>query len=217
MDIWEMLSRRNNRCIAFTGAGGKTTLLRRLAFDRAAAGQRVLVYTTTHMGLEQVADMPEQLQPGLPRFLGTSLPEQGKMAQPEPEQLAQVLPLSELVLVEADGSRCHPIKYPAPWEPVLPEPCTVVTVAGLSCLGADFDRVCHRSELARQALDYQGKIVDEQVLARLIAVGYGEYDPVVVLSQADTPELQKRGQLTAEFLAEYNIMEVCLTKYGFSC
>ena len=54
----------------------------------------------------------------------------------------------DLVLVEADGAKGRPLKYPAAHEPVIP-PCSgrTVVVAGLDALGRTIAEAVFRSEL----------------------------------------------------------------------
>lgn len=60
---------------------------------------------------------------------------------------------ADLVLVEADGSRRLPLKYPNATEPVVPEDTDLIlAVTGLSALGKDPAKFCHRKELAVEAL-----------------------------------------------------------------
>lgn len=60
---------------------------------------------------------------------------------------------ADLVLVEADGSRRLPLKYPNATEPVIPgDTDLILTVTGLSALRKDPAKFCHRKELAEEAL-----------------------------------------------------------------
>ncbi|MFQ6803995.1 MAG: selenium cofactor biosynthesis protein YqeC [Lachnospiraceae bacterium] len=144
--------------VSVTGAGGKTSLIWRLAEELRETGRRVVVTTTTHMAWEDGRDWVEaQTENG--RLAGETLEQIGGLLARDRcvftgrragEKIAGVLclrmetaggwsrlsALADVVLVEADGSRRHPVKVPAPWEPVIP-PCTtlVAAVAGLSCLG----------------------------------------------------------------------------------
>ena len=159
--------------VSVTGAGGKTSLIWRLAEELREIGKRVIVTTTTHMAWEDGRDWVEaRTENG--RLAGETLEQIGGLlarkrcvftGRRAGEKIAGVLPedgdcqwveqlsaLADVVLVEADGSRRHPVKVPAPWEPVIP-PCTtlVAAVAGLSCLGQSPQACCHRAELWRQA------------------------------------------------------------------
>lgn len=71
----------------------------------------------------------------------------GKLSGP-PVDPGVFSPLFDHILVEADGSRRHPLKAHRPFEPVI-SPATSLTVclAGLSGLGRRPEEVCHCPEL----------------------------------------------------------------------
>lgn len=60
-----------------------------------------------------------------------------------------LLRLCDFVLVEADGSKHMPLKFPGENEPVIPiDSDMVIAVAGMWCTGHPLSEVCHRYELA---------------------------------------------------------------------
>jgi xanthine dehydrogenase accessory factor len=68
---------------------------------------------------------------------------------------------ADVVLVEADGSRRMPLKYPAAHEPVIPANADeIVLCVGLSALGRPAREVCHRLELAIEALRLRPEFAD---------------------------------------------------------
>ncbi len=163
MLIRDALSLRPGDVVALAGAGGKTTLLYRLAAEARAAGWRVLVTSTTHMGLAPVEstgpvffDAEGDIAPALARALDEagralvlgSRVRADKLEGLRPERVAALSALADLTLVEADGARQRSLKTPALHEPVLPENTTLlVVVAALDALGEPFagDRI-HRLE-----------------------------------------------------------------------
>lgn len=63
----------------------------------------------------------------------------------EPEAMARLLEWFDVILIEADGSRCRPIKVPGEQEPVfVSQTGLVVACAGLSAIGHPFGEVCFR-------------------------------------------------------------------------
>ncbi len=184
------------RCICAVGAGGKTSLLYRLAEEYRQRGRRVLVVTTTKMYAPEKDGM---LDKGTKEILeklakdgfviaGTCLPE-GKMGPLPREVWKKVCFAADVALVEADGSRRMPLKLPGEKEPVLPEECDfLVTVAGLSALGRSWALACHRFSAA--AAEISEKEVTEKGLLRLVEKGYGGlwkiYPGCVFLNQADS-------------------------------
>lgn len=66
------------------------------------------------------------------------------------------LSLADFVLIEADGSKHKPLKFPGENEPVIPiESDLVIAVAAMWCAGQAISQVCHRYELACRFLSSQ--------------------------------------------------------------
>ncbi len=140
--------------IAVYGAGGKTTILERLAGEICRAGKKVILTTTTRM--LRPAGMPvvvggslESAAGGLRRELrehdlvalcsAVTPGAGGKMAGVEVSWVEEIWQsgLAQFVLVEADGAAGRPIKGYAPYEPVLPPGATlVIPVLGLDGIGS---------------------------------------------------------------------------------
>ena len=132
---------------------------------------------------------------------GEFQPEVRKFGPPEEEVMAFLCREAKGVYIEADGSRCLPLKYPSPWEPVIRSETThVIVLAGLSALGRKPEEVFHRLALAREHMDIPEETVTEELMARVLWAGYGKYDPIFFLNQADTPELRARGEAIAALL-----------------
>ena len=163
MLIRDALRVRPGDVVALAGAGGKTTLLYRLAAEARLAGWRVLVTSTTHMGLAPVEqtgpvffDAEGDLTPALSRALNEqrralvlgSRVRTDKLEGVSAARVAMLSALADLTLVEADGARQRSLKTPAPHEPVIPENATLlVVVSALDAVGKPFseDRI-HRLE-----------------------------------------------------------------------
>ena len=198
-----MEERRDVRLCA-AGAGGKTTLLKRLAAEYKERGIPVAVTTTTRMYAEEdprflLEPSPVKMEEILERegvvFLGRK-DRDGKMKAPEKEWMQDILDLPFLVLIEADGSRRLPVKVPGEAEPVFPEETThVVYVYGMSALGRSLSEVCFRPERAAAIL---GRSVEGPVREEDIALLAGHslggrkgvrkaWNFTVALSQADLP------------------------------
>lgn len=166
--------------IAVVGSGGKTTRIHALAERYRAEGKRVLVTTTTHMLAEPDALLGDdalaiarQLAERGYSMAGTPGPE-GKLCPLPEEVLARAAAAADVTLVEADGSRGLPVKYPANWEPVIP-PGTerIDVVTGLSALGQPWEKVCHRGELVAQCLGLApGEKLTPVHLQKLVEAAY---------------------------------------------
>lgn len=229
LDLFPELT-EGRHVVSVTGAGGKTSLIWRLTAELVQRGRRVIVTTTTHMAREegrvwaealaengrlssgalgQIAGLLEKKQ-----YVFTGRSQGEKIACPLPSDgecrwVEQLSSLADVVLVEADGSRRHPVKVPAPWEPVIP-PCTtlVAAVAGLSCLGYPAARCCHRPELWRQgpgtiqAKDLAALARDACGMRKGVKPGM-EYR--VIFNQADKEQEMEAGLAAARLLDKEGI------------
>lgn len=145
--------------ISLVGAGGKTTLMFRIARELAAAGETVLTTTTTRIYRPEpvqsaqvvVAAEPAAALAQLAHRLRRSrhvtaaagwIPEAGKLAGYPPESVSalRAAGLFRWILVEADGAARRPLKAPAAHEPVIPA-CSdwVIAVAGMAAVGRPLD------------------------------------------------------------------------------
>ncbi len=176
--------------VAFTGAGGKTTAMFRLAGELAAQGWHVITTTTTRLAGAQVSLFPchlvaEQLEPlldALPDLLRRHgqvlvyyrpLPAEDKVAGIPPGWVKAIAGLDavDIVLVEADGARGRPFKAPASHEPVVPDAATLlVPMVGVDATGAplDHDHVHRAAEVAELAGVRPGGRLTVEALARVL-------------------------------------------------
>lgn len=144
--------------IAVVGSGGKTTLIRKLAARYRGEGKTVLVTTTTHMFIEEDTLLTDDAGTiiGVLRKTGyamAGIPDGEKIKALSKETFDAVCGFADVVLVEADGSRCLPLKYPNASEPVIPENTDgIIVVCGLNALGQKAKDVCHRLELVKSCL-----------------------------------------------------------------
>jgi molybdenum cofactor cytidylyltransferase len=177
--------------IALTGAGGKSTLLFRLGKELAAAGRPALLTTTTRLWTHQADRAPFVLISGSEQTLAFELPtslrgygqalalagpagEPGKLAGLPPETICRLAALAEVgvVVVEADGSREHPLKAPAAHEPLVPACAThVIVVAGMAAVGRPLDAATvHRPERFAALAGLQpGDPLTPQAIAAVLA------------------------------------------------
>lgn len=171
------------------GAGGKTTLVYRLAAEARAAGLTVLVTTTTHMGtLAESTTGPVLVEaestPDIEADLGRALATDGRATilgrrvRPDkleglaPERVDALASRADVLLVEADGARGRSLKVPALHEPVIPSSTTlVIVVAGLDALGRPLDAATvHRLDLVCAATGAaEGAPITPALLAAALA------------------------------------------------
>jgi probable selenium-dependent hydroxylase accessory protein YqeC len=141
--------------ISFVGAGGKTTLMLRMAYELARTDKRILVTTTTKIlppEQTEVLDLiitkskQDLLRRAEVGFTHSNVIVAASHHCTKTNKLIGFCPdfLDELwrsgrfrwILAEADGSARKPIKAPAPHEPVVPrETSQMLGLIGLSVLG----------------------------------------------------------------------------------
>ncbi len=210
------------RILSFVGGGGKSTLMYALAREQARLGQKVLVTTTTRIFLPDPqyyaanAREAEALwASGSFAVIGTPVLSGTKLAFPEEALWADLSDKADVILVEADGSRHHPMKVPRSGEPVLlPQTDAVVAVLGLSAMGQPWQEVCFGLDVPRAGN------VTEEAAADLLASpegsrkGVGPLPYFVVLNQADTPLRRVSGEKIAALLARSGISQTALTTFS---
>lgn len=150
MSLVEKLGIGSKELVAFVGAGGKTTLLLELGHELSSGDKRIVLGTTTRMGVDQI---PSWAEVGSPEDIGVTTTfvvestDGPKIIGSKPEIFDRLYDTFDYVLVEADGARRRHIKAPAPHEPVIPSRATlVVVVAGMEALGRPISEVAHRPE-----------------------------------------------------------------------
>lgn len=170
--------------ISVVGAGGKTSLIFAWARELAAAGKSVVITTTTHMY------RPERMEEDGIRIVASGDPERpDKLAAPSPEILAGLRETADVVLIEADGSRRMPLKWPGENEPVIPDYTDVtVCVAGLSAVGKRTEEAVFRAAELPDAIKRDS--VDVNLMHKMLASREGGQKGVrgefrVFLNQVD--------------------------------
>ncbi len=125
----------------------------------------------------------------------------------------RVCEAADVVLVEGDGSRGLPVKYPGAHEPVIPENTTEIwLVTGMWALGQPLGEVTHRKESAmaclsqklqqeitldtRLTLTHMSILLEEGYLKPL-AAGYPQIPVRIVPGQADSLYRKAAGAMLA--------------------
>jgi len=211
-------------CLAFVGAGGKTTAMFKLARALIEGGiESVFVTASTHLGVEQakladrhlrideLAEQPTSFPKGVTLFTGWDVGED-RLAGLDEEALSSLNVRAESenvpLLIEADGSRMRPLKAPAEHEPAIPGFVdTVVVVAGLAGLGKPLSgEWVHRPERFAELTGLRdGEVITSQALAKVLIHPLGglkgipvEARRFLLLNQAGPVELQAAGKEIAE-------------------
>lgn len=181
--------------VSFTGGGGKTTAMFRLAQELADAGRYVVTTSTTrifstqtrlapyHLRLDQLTYLPFELTAALTRHrhvlvtgLTDDIADKAPGVPVETVELIRQLPGVDFVLVEADGARMRSLKAPAEHEPVVPASTTVlVPVVGLDVLQRPLtDAFVHRAaRVAALTGAAPGAPVTPELVADLLGLAQG--------------------------------------------
>ena len=220
------LGLERSKLVSLCGAGGKTSLMFALAREFTAAGERVLMTTTTKMACDEVKAWPcfaaasaEQLLERAKEVSGAAIAYSRSAADGErlvgfaPELVDELMRTEDLdrILVEADGSARRPLKAPAAHEPVIPATTqALIIVAGLNGLGLPLQAEnVFRAEIwatlsglalgASISAESLAKVVlHEEGLARGCPAGSRR---ILFLNRAESPRHRARAKQVAEFLA----------------
>lgn len=197
---------------AVIGGGGKTTLLRTLGEELAAAGARVLLCATTK--IFPFEDLPNLLDPAeedLAAALeqrrlvcaGTPVPGTGKLTAPG-LPMARLAELADYVLAEADGAAGRPLKAHAPYEPVIPrEANQAVYMVGASGFGRPVREAVHRPErfCALTGLGPEAPVTPEAAAGALRAEAPAWGPPIrIFVNQAEDAAAMAAAGCLAELL-----------------
>lgn len=189
------------RYVTFVGAGGKTSLIEYLAAGAVQRGKRVAITTTTKIFVKDPYILTEEKDPerlDMPSCLriGRSL-EGGKLTGVSFDEIDRIGGLFDLVLIEADGSKRLPLKYPAEHEPVVP-PCSemIFVIAGLDGLFCKVREKVFRWELFCDRTGIKAdEIVSPDIFLRLFSrdillKGVDDIQCTIVLNKLDTLALK---------------------------
>jgi probable selenium-dependent hydroxylase accessory protein YqeC len=215
--------------ISLVGAGGKTSLMFRLARELAEGGDSVLTTTTTKI-FEPTTDQAAHviLAQSLSKLKAQAsglLKDQRHICaaaarQPEQRKLGGFLPeiidgiynsrLFRWIIVEADGAAGRPLKVPAEHEPVIPA-CTthVVGLVGLNGVGRPLNEqwVFRLRQFVEVTGLEPGAAVSEIAVTRLLlhANGIFKSSPleaacIAFCNQADVSENFSAGRRIGEIM-----------------
>lgn len=228
-------SMNDSQVIAFVGAGGKTTSMFQLARELSPP---VIVTGTTHLGTWQTSLADEH-------FIAKSISDLEKLSphgvtlvtgpidrdRTQGLDREKILWLHEIcktnkisLLIEADGSRQTPLKAPAAHEPDIPHFVDlVVHVAGLSGLGKRLEESIFRPKIFAGLSGLKpGEKVTPDSLGRVLTHPEGGLKNmpktarrIVLLNQADTPELQALAKSISEgLLSEFDAVLTASMREG---
>ena len=234
---------KNGGVVSIVGAGGKTSLMFRLAKELSEQGDSVLTTTTTRMlmpkheqsshvilsdSLDNIIRQSKTLlkkNPHVTAALELKYPRK-KIVGFNP-QLINDLYKSKLykwIIVEADGAAMKPLKVPAAHEPVIPSSSKwVIGIMGLDAI----DKPLNRRWVFRPELysKLTGIGMDEKVTVESLALsalhqgGIFKSSPesarkILFLNKADKPGSTEKGRKIAELINRSKDTEIKRTVIG---
>ena len=165
--------------VFLTGAGGKTSLIKRMALDAKAQGKSVLVTASTKMYLPDYCDHTDlsggcfadsEITGGI--YVVSEGLDHNKITISDEKVFCELKERFDLVLAEADGSKKKPLKGWAHYEPVVYD-CGdhTIGVVNFSVVGRRVNEsLVHRFELFTRITGLkEGDIVTKEHLYRLIS------------------------------------------------
>ena len=166
---------------AVVGAGGKTTWIRRWTKAYLKQGYKVFVTTSTHMYIEEdtvLTDDADSIirQLNTTHYVMAGLQEGGKIKPLSRKTYEKVCHHADVVLIEADGSRHMPLKYPDGNEPVIYDNVDeIVVIYGLHGLQREAREAVQRLELANRVLHVtEDTRITTEHIRTLVTKGYVE-------------------------------------------
>jgi len=185
----EALDLGEKALVAFVGAGGKTSLMSRLAFELFEDRNKLAVTTTTHLALGEVRDfwnaskLAEKDKGAIGEILrravmvsrvpffysGADTPERLKGISTDAAE--ELYGKVDFLLVEADGGRQASFKIPRPHEPVLPPSTThlcIVMGAEIFEQPAGRDLIFNLDDINRIMTIKEGEICPPRLLKKLL-------------------------------------------------
>ncbi len=170
---------KKSKVIAVVGSGGKTSYIKQRAKENVALGQSVLVTTTTHMYVEEDTLLTSEAEVIIQELISTGYVMAGvqhgeKIKELPKEAYDKVCTHADIVLVEADGSKHFPIKFPAEHEPVIPENTDeIIVICSIQAIGKPLYKVAHRAELVKKCLGVtDDTIITVTHIQKLLREGY---------------------------------------------
>jgi len=218
--------------VSLVGAGGKTSLMFRLAHEISKAGDRVLTTTTTKILnptprqssnliisdrvdtiVKTAGDLLNKNERHVTVAASQVLPENKLIGlKPEVIDALSETRLFRWIIVEADGAARKPLKAPADHEPVIPESTTqVVGICGLSAIGNPLaEEWVHRSERFAEITGLKcGEKISASAVVDMLTHENGIFKNtplsafrLAFLNQADVPGAHQAGKRITDLLTD---------------
>ena len=216
--------------ISLVGAGGKTSMMFRLARELSRQGVAVLTTTTTKIymptrqqssavivaeGAKAVLRQAKTLLRCHRHISAGSriLPFQNKLKGFAPDVIDDIWQsgIFRWIIVEADGAAQHSLKAPGDYEPVIPAAASlVIPVVGIDALGETLGRVVFRPEIASRLLGVSlMATITPEIVASLVTAksGIAKGSPVgariiPLINKVDVAGGLEKGRLVAKAIID---------------
>ncbi|OGP63857.1 MAG: hypothetical protein A2170_14285, partial [Deltaproteobacteria bacterium RBG_13_53_10] len=228
--LTKSLGLRAREVISLVGAGGKTTLMFRLAKELFILQKKVVTTTTTKI-LEPLSEetpllLVESDEALLKRNVSSHINQHrhitiaaerlgsGKLKGVSSDLVDGLCASEEIdyVIVEADGAAGRPIKAPREWEPVIPASTTlVVGILGMDGVGQSLsdDHVFQAERVSKITGIPLGMRMTEEGMAMLFTHPEGilrgapfSSRVIIFLNKVDVPEGLLKGRRVAQKIIE---------------
>ena len=226
----EALDIKTREVVSLVGAGGKTTLLFRLAKELVWDGKKVVTTTTTRI-LEPTSEEAPILfvdpdEEKIVRFIRDHIKQYshitiagerlgaGKLKGISTDSVNTLYHsnLVDIIIVEADGAACRPIKAPREGEPVIPLSTTlVVALLGIDGMETELngENVFQPERISKMTgIPLGGRMTDEGMAVLMThPEGIFKGTPpaarvVAVLNKVDIPDGISRAKRVAQKILE---------------
>lgn len=231
VSLQEGLMLKDGGVVSLVGAGGKTSLMFRLARELTKDGEPVLTTTTTKIfeptpdqaprvifaaSASSLTAQARELLKNQPHICAAAarLPGEGKLGGFLPEIVDEISQsrLFRWIVVEADGAAGRPLKVPAAHEPVVPA-CTthLVGLVGLTGVGRPLnDQWVFRGRQFAELTGLEpGEDVTDTAVANVLVDRNGIFKNapfqaarIAFCNQADIPENAAAGRRIAQILRQ---------------
>jgi len=230
LSLTEGLGLRAREMISLAGAGGKTTLMFRLAKELYLHGKRVVTTTTTKI-LEPASGETaflfiDQNEKELKEFVSTRLDEykhltiaaerlgSGKLKGVSPNLVNDLWSSCKIdyIIVETDGAAGRPVKAPREGEPVIPSSTTlVVAILGVDGIGMEVNEknVFQAERVSKlTGIPEGGKMTDEGMAVLMThSMGIFKRAPsssrvIAFLNKVDIPNGKAKAKSIAQKIIE---------------
>ncbi|MCX5805605.1 MAG: selenium cofactor biosynthesis protein YqeC [Proteobacteria bacterium] len=213
--------------IALTGSGGKTSLMEHLAGEFLKLGRTVAITTTTKIFVKEpylLLDEGPDVQAGSPFIRVGRNNEKGKLTAVSFEDIEMLGSIYDVVLIEADGAKSMPLKFPASYEPVIPPFCEkVIVICGLDGLYGRVNEKVFRWKLFCEATGIiNDALITRDVFLRLfdkdaLLKGIDIEKCMIVLNKYDALNIRKEAIETGkEIIARTGIRRLTISSTLFN-